>query len=78
MGPRASLDGCENLVNGIRSSDRVSRSEALYRLRCRCPHKTLPPSTSKSCQNFIKQGLTFTVLPFHVHVGTHPPDYVVS
>ena len=79
VGPRASLDGCENLaLDGIRSLDGPSRIEALYRLRYRGPNRTLPPATSKSRPNFIKNGPTFTVLPFHVHVGTHPPDYVVS
>ena len=33
MGPRADLDGCENLApTGIRSPDRPARSESLYRL----------------------------------------------
>ena len=79
VGPRAGLNGCENLAfTGIRFSDRPARSESLYRLRCRGPHKTLQHLTSKRCANFIKHGPTFTVLPFHGHVGTHPPYYVVS
>jgi len=79
VGPTAGLNGCENIaVNGVRSSDRPSRSEALYRLLYRGPHRTLLPSTSKSCPYFIKHGPTFTVLPLLVHVGTHPPDYIVS
>jgi hypothetical protein len=33
MGPRAGLDGAENLVpTGIRSADRPARSESLYRM----------------------------------------------
>jgi hypothetical protein len=33
VGPRAGLDGCENLaLTGIRSPDRPARSESLYRL----------------------------------------------
>jgi len=32
MGPRAGLDGCENLdPNAIRSPDRPARSESIYR-----------------------------------------------
>ena len=38
MGPRAGLDGCENLaLTGIRSLDRPACSESLCRLNCPGP-----------------------------------------
>ena len=44
MGPRAGLEGAENLApTGIRSPDRPARSESLYRLSYRNPRIVYVP-----------------------------------
>ena len=47
VGPRGSLDGCENIApTGIRSPDRPARSESLNRLRNPGAGKTTDFATS--------------------------------